>query len=194
MLNCSLWTAVSHRSLPCPGERGWCGGCVLWRLSLIGWDGRQTVVGPVCWAVRSRCNLWPVVQSISSLQRWVPLGGSHSGRLVLFSWAQEWWWLSWSTWVWRTGPETGWILLWMDARWSAHSLRTCPLIPSCPAFCLGFHTHLLEMYFGKWTYWLSCRELDEKIATNVCMVTKWKRGKRPALLCPKVTQSSYQHL
>ncbi len=25
----------------------------------------------------SRCNPWPVVQNISSLQRWVPVGGSH---------------------------------------------------------------------------------------------------------------------
>ncbi len=38
---------------------------------LIGWDSRQTVVGPLCRAMRSRCSPWPAAQSTSSPQRWV---------------------------------------------------------------------------------------------------------------------------
>ncbi len=120
MLNCSRWTAISHSALFCPGEKGWCGGCVLWRHPLICWDSRKTVVDPVFWIVTIRCNLWPPVQSISSLQSWVPLSGSHSGRLVWFSWAQEWWWTSWSSWVWQTEPGTPRISLWTLALVGQH--------------------------------------------------------------------------
>ncbi len=93
----------SYRSLFCLFH-AWSWGCtpiftmvaqytvlVVWCLPLSCWNGKQIVVGPVCWVARSRCNPWPAVQNTSPPQRWVPLSSSHSGRLVMFSWAQEWW-------------------------------------------------------------------------------------------------------
>lgn len=56
MLNCSQSTAISHSSFSHAGEVGWWGECVLYPLLLIGWDGRQTVLSPVCWVVTGRCQ------------------------------------------------------------------------------------------------------------------------------------------
>ncbi len=99
----------------------------------IGWDSGQTVVGPVCWAARSRCSPWPAAQSTSSPQRWVPQTAvSQAG----WSWflvhrndgglleARRYDRLS------QGGLN---IIVNTGATWSAHSLRTRPLSPSGPA-------------------------------------------------------------